>query len=471
MKLSRWAVAAASLAIMGCGLGGEVRAQTQVVARAAGKELSVDDAAKILAANPAIPADPQTAGRLARLWVDYILLATAAAEDANLSMLNFDDLVKDRREGLEVSRYLEAQAKPDTPLTDTELDQLWVTEGPGLEVRARHILLRPASEVASGVEVTPAIRERVRARAEAIRVRAANGEDFAALARQMSEDPGNKESGGDLGWFGRGRMVPQFEEAAFKLQVGQVSPVVETPFGYHVIKLEERRQQPLGESREMYRQYLKDEARKRAAAAYVDSRRKLAKVVVQTGAEESVRELASQENLNLRGRADSPLVVYKGGEVTAAEVAESLQSVPSETREQVKAAPAEQLKGLLETQALQEFLLAEARQGNFRMSAAEAASIRAEAVQAIREILRTSGLADRRFPPGKAGAPAVEQAVGELMKQTVTGQRRTPPLSKVGSALGQLYGWGVNRESFPKVAERLKSIRASQPGAQQQPDR
>jgi parvulin-like peptidyl-prolyl isomerase len=80
-----------------------------------------------------------------------------------------------------------------------------------------------------------------RAKIETVLQRARAGEDFAALAKEFTEEPGGGERGGDLGWFGRGQMVKPFEEAAFALQAGQVGGVVETQFGYHVIKVEERR--------------------------------------------------------------------------------------------------------------------------------------------------------------------------------------------------------------------------------------
>jgi parvulin-like peptidyl-prolyl isomerase len=80
-----------------------------------------------------------------------------------------------------------------------------------------------------------------RTKAEDVLKRARAGEDFTKLAKEFSSDAGNKDKGGDLGWFGKGAMVPAFEEAAFKLKPGEISDLVETPFGLHIIKLEERK--------------------------------------------------------------------------------------------------------------------------------------------------------------------------------------------------------------------------------------
>ncbi len=67
------------------------------------------------------------------------------------------------------------------------------------------------------------------------------GGDFAALAKEHSKDPGSKDNGGSLGFFGKGQMVPQFEEAAFKLEKGAVSAPVQSQFGWHIIKLDDKR--------------------------------------------------------------------------------------------------------------------------------------------------------------------------------------------------------------------------------------
>lgn len=97
---------------------------------------------------------------------------------------------------------------------------------PEEEVQARHIL------VASEADAT------------AIAQKIAGGADFAALAKESSTDAGSKEDGGNLGYFGRGQMVPQFEQTAFALKKGEVSKPVQSQFGWHIIKLEDRRQKP-----------------------------------------------------------------------------------------------------------------------------------------------------------------------------------------------------------------------------------
>lgn len=72
-----------------------------------------------------------------------------------------------------------------------------------------------------------------------MRIRA--GADFSDLAKQYSTDPGSKDKGGDLGWFGRGQMIKQFEDAAFALQPNEISNLVQTEYGFHIIKSEGRR--------------------------------------------------------------------------------------------------------------------------------------------------------------------------------------------------------------------------------------
>ncbi len=93
-----------------------------------------------------------------------------------------------------------------------------------------------------------------RAKIEGLLQRVRAGEDFVKLANEFTEDPSGKGSGGDLGWFGRGMMVKPFEDAAFTLKQGEVSGVIETVFGYHIVKLDERRTQ--GQAEEVHARHI-----------------------------------------------------------------------------------------------------------------------------------------------------------------------------------------------------------------------
>jgi peptidyl-prolyl cis-trans isomerase C len=145
----------------------------------------------------------------------------------------------------------------------------------GDRVRASHILIRVP-------EGTPAARkEELRKKADALLGRVRAGQDFAALAKQSSEDPGSAAKGGDLGAFGRGMMVPAFEQAAFALKPGEVSPVVESQFGFHIIKLTEKipaRKAAFPDVKERLKQEMVQQKRQQAQQAFVNSLRAKAKI-------------------------------------------------------------------------------------------------------------------------------------------------------------------------------------------------
>ncbi|WP_028612748.1 peptidylprolyl isomerase [Paenibacillus harenae] len=132
--------------------------------------------------------------------------------------MTLESLKKDTKINLTIRKILE----PKTEVTDEEIQQFYDANKEGLgtpeQVQASHILVATKEE------------------ADAILAELKQGGDFAAIAKEKSTDPGSKDNGGDLGFFGRGDMVAEFEEAAFALKVNELSGVVQTENGFHVIK-------------------------------------------------------------------------------------------------------------------------------------------------------------------------------------------------------------------------------------------
>jgi foldase protein PrsA len=107
------------------------------------------------------------------------------------------------------------------------------------------------------------------------------GADFATLAQERSKDPGSGANGGDLGFFGRGQMVPPFEEAAFTLEIGQLSEVVESEFGFHIIKVVDKKPATTAsfeEKKEEIKEMLTDQRKNEVAQSYIEELKAGAKI-------------------------------------------------------------------------------------------------------------------------------------------------------------------------------------------------
>ena len=142
------------------------------------------------------------------------------------------------------------------------------------QVRASHILIKvdPGADEAKKAEA--------RTKIESLQAKLKNGEDFGALAKEYSEGPSGPK-GGDLGFFGRGQMVKPFEETAFSMKPGQVSGMVETRFGYHLIMVTERTPESTlsyEEVKDRLEQYLKQQKVQEEIAAYVETLKGKAKI-------------------------------------------------------------------------------------------------------------------------------------------------------------------------------------------------
>lgn len=185
----------------------------------------------------------------------------------------------DARERMQIETMLQAELAGQVAVTPEQVTEFYERNPSefqqGERVRASHILIRVQENAA------PAAKAQARIRAAEVLKEVQAGKDFAALAKQHSEDPGSAPGGGDLGYFERGQMVGPFEQAAFSLAPAQTSDLVESPFGYHVIRVAEKqasRTVPLAEVGPKIQQYLEGQSREQRTRMFVDSLKAKGKV-------------------------------------------------------------------------------------------------------------------------------------------------------------------------------------------------
>jgi peptidyl-prolyl cis-trans isomerase C len=183
------------------------------------------------------------------------------------------------RRGLVIKNLVNTEVASKVTVSDAEIskfyeenkDKLFKTDE---SVRVSHILI--------GVDAKADVAQKRKARekAEGILKRIRGGEDFAALAKKESTCP-SAPLGGDLGFFTKGQMVQEFEKAAFELKPGEVSNVVETKYGFHIIKLQDRKSAgitPLNEEKKKIETYLKAQKVRNGVEGYLMNLQKTAKV-------------------------------------------------------------------------------------------------------------------------------------------------------------------------------------------------
>lgn len=203
-------------------------AQDKVVAKVNGKAVTETDMrfAEAEIGNDLGSLPPETRRRvLLEYVIENQLFADAAEGDKLGSEAQFDERMQYWRRRALRDAYFDRSVRTTVSVTDARkiYDQQISGTKPEEELRARHILLESEEKAKEVFE------------------KIAHGEDFSRMAKEFSKDSGSKEEGGDLGYFSRGQMVPQFEEAAFKLKKGDISMPVQTQFGWHLIRLEDRR--------------------------------------------------------------------------------------------------------------------------------------------------------------------------------------------------------------------------------------
>jgi peptidyl-prolyl cis-trans isomerase C len=275
LKISpiRAGVIAAALMMLA---GGPATAQDKdpVVAKVNGTEIHQSDLAVAEEEAGQLPPMSPDAKKdyLVQFISDMILVSKAAEAKKMGDTPEFKRKIAFTREKLLMEQLLTDTGK--SALTDDAMhkvyDEAVKQMGQEQEVHARHILIRAA---AGDDKASKDAEDKIKA----VIVRLKSGEDFEKVAKEVTEDPSGKANGGDLGYFSKEQMVPEFSDTAFKLDKGQISVPVKTQFGWHVIKVEDKRLKPMPKFEEVKPQ-IEQYVTRKAQAELVTSLRASAKI-------------------------------------------------------------------------------------------------------------------------------------------------------------------------------------------------
>jgi peptidyl-prolyl cis-trans isomerase C len=265
-----------------------------VVARVNGDPIQkweFDDAVRRIEAQAGSPVPAEKRDEVLRGVLDqlvaYHLIAQASRArnmgptdaDVDARLAQIDELRAQARMSLEVAKFLETEVASKVAVTDVEVDGFYKQNQDrfkqGESVHASHILIG----VPQGA--SPDVKAKARQAAQAALGQLKRGAVFADVARRASSDTGSAQNGGDLGFFAKGQMTPAFEQAAFALKPGQTSGLVETPFGFHIIKVAERRDArtaPFAEVSGQIKEFLMQGQREKKLADIVTQMKTTAKI-------------------------------------------------------------------------------------------------------------------------------------------------------------------------------------------------
>lgn len=211
------------------------------------------------------------------------MLGDEKAYQAQLQQMNLTEasLKEKIAEGIRMKTLIDQEVRSKVNVADNEVKQFYDAHpeyfAKPAEVRASHILVQIPENADDKVKAEK------KAAIDKAHERVTKGEDFAKVASEVSEDPGSKDQGGDLGYFGAGRMVPEFEKAAFALKTNEISPVVTSKFGYHIIKVTDNKPAgtvSLDQSKEGITQFLTQQKVQQGLMTYIEQLKKDAKVEV-----------------------------------------------------------------------------------------------------------------------------------------------------------------------------------------------
>ena len=444
------AICATTLAACG-GLGEAFSAHTDVVATAASQQLSTERLGDLLGnAKMQIPINRDVALLLARdIWVPYQLLGAAAARgDSLVDTKAIDAAASSILDNARLSRFMESVAATFPVQAGSEPSYLAADGG---LYSARHILFMIPQNA------TPAFKDSVRKLATSVQSKVTDA-NFAAMAAKYSGD-NTKDKGGDLGVFPIGMMVKPFSEALAKLKPGQISPLVETQFGLHIIE-----RNTWDHAKTDFLAQSGGRGKQVAESTYIAKMQAGANIKLSADAATKVKEVAKDPVSNRNSTA--VVATFNGGQLTAGHLAMILLATPQSGRlmQQIQGAPDSLVAQYATNMAQREVLLRKADSAKVVVKPEELAELHRDFGAAVTQAWAALGidpksLADSGKTAGereKVAAARIEHFLDRVMAGEV---QPVPVPSPLQIVLMDKFDAKVNAGSVDKALERATALR------------
>ena len=444
-------VLGAIVALAACdGFKEAMTAHVDVVARAGSQELSVNRLSDLLSAAK-VPINRENAKMLASYWVDLQLLGRAAAANDTLADPKLlSDALWSVESNMKARKWYEQVSKtfpqPDSTQNEARYNQ-------GELLAARHILLvTPPQGLSTGAV------DSIRRRADALHAQATPA-NFASLAAKNSQDPGSAKQGGSLGIFPKGVMVPDFEKALVALKPGQISPVIKTQFGYHIIY-----RQPYSEVRDQFAAQAGDRTTQVAESTYFAKLEQSADIKVKDDAPKVVKSAAT----DLDGHANDKTVVAtsKKGDFTMGSLVRYINALPPQAQiaTQLQSAPDSVIPMFVKSMVAKDLFLKQADSAKVQMDTAAVAQMKQEYKNAVTTAwtalsLNTLGdSAKSESDRQRLASTRIEAYLDRLMVQ----QAQFVPVPKpIEVAARSKYEYKLVDAGLERAVERATRVRAT----------
>ncbi len=438
------------------------KAHADVAAEAAGQDLTSERLAAIMGDTKGIRITRDAAEMVSNIWIDYTLFSQAVARGTiPTDSASIAEAMWARIAEIRGSRWFDTLVARQATARPADADRFYAADSARV---LQHILFRvePSAE--------PPAKAKARRAAEATLARIRAGADFGSLATELSGDPGSARDSGYYPPTPRGTFVTAFDSAGWALGPGEVSGVVETPFGYHIIK---RPTQQQAQARIL--NYLQTAAGAQVDSLYRDSLARVRDLKVSGDAPALIRGAVTDP----QGAANSSKTVasWKGGKFTQGDLMRWIYALPPQAVSQANQAPDEQLAQFARLLAENELLLREAAEQGIGLTPDEWQTMQQEYRAEVdtlevvlglgQDVTDSSVAKDER---SKVAALKMEQYFDGLVKGTSRVRRLPAPLSTILRKQGK---WKINEAGLThavEIAEAAKgpdSTAAPAPGGMQ----